>query len=122
RLDRRNAQRALGGKVTRAVVDEDLGVLGAHEGDDEIEIAVVVHIAKGRTVARPDPIESDLGRDLDEGAIALVAPELVGKIDAGQEDIDPAVAVVVSDRRATPHDLEMPTRYLGEVGRGRPLS
>ena len=86
--------------------------------DKEVEPAVAVEIDERG--ARIPPRIVDTGRldDLLEGAVAPVPPQLVGA-EVGEENIDPAVVVVVRHRDADTITVGSDSGRLGHIGEGK---
>ena len=81
------------------VIGHDLGEVAAVVADEDIEPAVVVVVPEhaGEAVRRPD--DPQLGGDVDERAVALVAIEPGGAFHVRDEQVEPAVVVVVAPGR-----------------------
>ena len=88
----------------------------AEERNDEIVEAVVIEVADGAAHAVTGLVEADRGRHIGEGAVAVVAVQLVGgersfsiageqraALDA--EEVGPAVVVVIDPADAAAHRL-----------------
>ena len=65
----------------------------------QVEIAVVVDVREGRRGAPEGIGDAGLGGDVGEGAVAIVAEELIAA-EAGDEEVEVAVAVDVAGRAA----------------------
>ena len=79
--------------------------------DEQIQIAVAVDIGEGGAASLVHKVESDIGRDVDEGAVALVLEQPVGgDVAAGDVDIDVAVRVVVHGRKSARHVFRVACR------------
>src|SRR5437899_3150789 len=85
-------------------------------GDKEIVEAIVVIVADTAGLAPTRMRQTRLASDVGKGAVAIVAEEIAGGLGAcggrggtgaiHQEDIRPAVVIVVDDRYATTHLFE----------------
>ena len=70
-----------------------------HVGDEEVDQAVVVHVAEIRAHRGERRVRHDLSLTVGEGAVAVVVVELVGRAEVvGHVEIGPAVVVVVPPR------------------------
>ncbi len=100
----------------RAVTVVVIQHVAAPAGDEEIVEAVVVVVADATGLAPAGVRQPGLRRDVGERAVAVVVKEVArgpvgadGRIEAGgvhQEDVEPAVAIVVEERGAAAHLLE----------------
>ena len=93
------------GAIAVVVVEDVL----APVGDEQIVVAVVVVVADADALSPAGVDESGFGGDVGEGAVAIVFEEMVGGLLSGgkafearavdEEDVQPAVVVVVDRRR-----------------------
>ena len=115
---------ALGGdgELALAVVAvEGIGFKG-EVGDEEVEIAIVVVVAKIDAHARvgvPVLVVASAGNQADfgEGAVLVGVEEVHGAV-VSHVDVGVAVAVVVGQRDAQPLALECDAGLFGDVGEG----
>ena len=96
------------------VIGHDVGELGVVVVDEEVEPAVVVEVPEPAgerpVVARPG--DAHLAGDVAERAVPLVVVQPAGRVEVRDEEVEPAVAVVVAPGRPLGHAL------VDDAGRG----
>src|SRR6516162_2291904 len=83
--------------------------------DEEIEPAIAVKIDEGGTAAPPENVGAALRSDIGEGAIAVVAPQLI-VAEIGDVEIDPAIVVKVAGGDAHSVAEGADATLLGDIG------
>ena len=70
--------------------------------DEEVEPAVIVEVPEpaGERVVVARPGDAELAGDVAEGAVAFVVVEPAGPVQVRDEEVEPAVAVVVAPGRS----------------------
>ncbi len=83
-------------------------------GEEDVFVAVVIVVADGDAVEIAGASEAGVGGDVGEGAVAIVAVEAIGGVgewvaEAGareDENVEPAIVIVIDKRAAAGHGFD----------------
>ena len=70
----------------------------ARTDEEEVEVAVVIQVREERLSRAMDVADACLGRNVDKGAIAIVAEQVTTPFGAYDEEVHPSIVVVVDER------------------------